>query len=116
MRGNTALLRCYSPNLIHNSLVQITWFKEEQLSAKSPIQSGGKYVVTMESDLHIRDVTDTDSNVKFFCDVTNKLTGESVQSQPGQIILVGTYKYHDHFCPYLHIHLGNLSVNYRNAQ
>lgn len=93
MRGNTALLRCYSPNLMHNSLVQMSWFKEEQLSGKSSIQSGGKYVITIEGDLHVRDVTDSDSNVKFFCDVTNKLTGESVQSQPGQIILVGTYAY-----------------------
>ncbi|XP_065220187.1 cell adhesion molecule Dscam2-like isoform X2 [Planococcus citri] len=88
MRGNTALLRCYSPNLVHNSLIQMSWFKEEPLNGKSSIQSGGKYIITMEGDLHVRDVSDSDSNVKFFCDVTNKLTGQSVQSQPGQIILV----------------------------
>lgn len=85
------MLKYFPPNSILKELIRVTWYKEQDLTGKIMLNSGGKYILTNEGDLLVRDVSDSDANAKFYCEISNKLTGKSIQSQAGQIILVGEY-------------------------
>lgn len=85
------MLKYFPPNSIPKELIRVTWYKEHDLTGKIMLNSGGKYILTNEGDLLVRDVSDSDANAKFYCEISNKLTGKSIQSQAGQIILVGEY-------------------------
>lgn len=83
------MLKYFPPNPIQKDLIRVTWFKEEDSTGKTPLKLGGKYISTSDGDLLVRDVSDSDASAKFYCEIENKLTGKSVQSQAGQIILMG---------------------------
>lgn len=84
------MLKCTPHSPVQRELTKVFWSKEEDQSSERTILKGDdKYSVTMEGDLLVKDVTDSDANAKYYCQITNKLTGKSIQSQAGQIILVG---------------------------
>lgn len=89
LRSNTALLRCSQPNIIRSKLFQIAWFKVEDSEGWSLLKHGGKYGITVDGDLLVHDVSESDASAKFFCKLSNKLTGKSLQSQYMQVILIG---------------------------
>lgn len=74
---------------VEQDLLQIVWLKEDtvQHQEKSVVHTGGKYAVTTTADLHVRDVVKSDSEIKYYCKVTNKLTGDSVESNPANILV-----------------------------
>ena len=89
-RGNTAMLKRSPHGPVQRGLIEVLWSKEEDsLSERTILEANDKYAVTLEGDLLVKDVTDSDANAKYYCHITNKLTGKSIQSQAGQIILVG---------------------------
>ncbi|XP_065220184.1 cell adhesion molecule Dscam1-like isoform X2 [Planococcus citri] len=87
VKGNVAMLRCSTPPSIRLNLFGINWLKDDPQEGRSIITPGGRYVQTNTGELHIRDVTGDDSRVRFYCQLTNKLTDERYFSQPGHIIV-----------------------------
>lgn len=84
--GNTAILRCNARRSMQRSL---TWLRDDPILGRSVLHSGGKYVITSSSNLHIRDSSLDDSYARFYCQTINKLTGEPRISKPARIIVTG---------------------------
>lgn len=82
--NNTAILQC-SVNLyyIQSHVVVTSWL----LSGKV-INAGGRYSLMSSGELHVRNVTTTDSYNLYRCVTRNLLTGEEKTSDPARLIVV----------------------------
>lgn len=89
IRGNVAVLKCTVPTLIRSNQFIITWVKDDPREGRSIIISGNRFVQTNAGELHVKDVTNEDTKIRFYCQMTNKMTGERHFSQPAHIIISG---------------------------
>ena len=92
IRGNTALLKCIQHNSAPRELFQLLWSKEDpQSSNRVVLEEDNKYTLSAEGDLLVKDATESDGKAKYYCEITNKLTGKSVRSQDGQLLVTGKF-------------------------
>lgn len=89
IRGNVAVMKCTLPTLTRANQFLITWLKDDPSEGRSIITTNSKYTLTYSGELHVRDVSVQDSTVRFYCQLSSKLTGERYFSQPGHIAVTG---------------------------
>ncbi|XP_039276469.1 Down syndrome cell adhesion molecule-like protein Dscam2 [Nilaparvata lugens] len=86
LRGNIAILRCgVSPS--HSHKYALSWLKEDSIHGRTTLHPGGRFSVTSAGALHIRSVSIEDSYARYYCQVTNRLTGSRRVSRPGKIVV-----------------------------
>ncbi|GAB6021000.1 Down syndrome cell adhesion molecule-like protein 1, variant 3 [Chamberlinius hualienensis] len=87
---NTAVLRCHIPKILNGFVKVVGWLKNDNILIESNLEYelNDKYDVMPNGDLHVHDVTTTDSGITYKCKTVNSLTGESqLSSNAGQIFV-----------------------------
>ncbi|GAB6021002.1 Down syndrome cell adhesion molecule-like protein 1 [Chamberlinius hualienensis] len=86
---NTALLRCQIPKVLNGFVRVVGWLRNDNLLIESATDATStKYAVMPNGDLHIFEVSTSDSGMKYKCKTVNSLTGEvQISSNAGQIFV-----------------------------
>ncbi|XP_052126487.1 cell adhesion molecule Dscam2-like isoform X3 [Frankliniella occidentalis] len=87
LRGNVAVLRCSVPPALRSQLRVSGWYREDGPFGRVQIHSDNRHTITSTGTLHIRDMSASDSNVRFYCQTTQRVTGERRLSLPGQVVV-----------------------------
>ncbi|KAG1650324.1 Down syndrome cell adhesion molecule-like protein Dscam2 [Nymphon striatum] len=86
--GNTAVLKCHIPAFYKDDLEVVSWIREDNkiITAESSDQN---FEVTYSGNLHMKSVSsDRKLNLGFWCQMKNKITGETFLSQSAGKIIV----------------------------
>ncbi|KAG1671041.1 Down syndrome cell adhesion molecule-like protein Dscam2 [Nymphon striatum] len=86
--GNTAVLKCHIPAFYKDDLEVVSWIREDNkiITAESSDQN---FEVTYSGNLHMKSVSsDKKLNLGFWCQMKNKITGETFLSQSAGKIIV----------------------------
>ncbi|KAG1671035.1 Down syndrome cell adhesion molecule-like protein Dscam2 [Nymphon striatum] len=78
--GNTAVLKCHIPAFFKEDLEVISWIREDNTVLKPNKYEKG-YTITENGNLYIERVTDLHSKVGYWCQVKNKITGDTFLSK-----------------------------------
>ncbi|KAG1668755.1 Down syndrome cell adhesion molecule-like protein Dscam2 [Nymphon striatum] len=81
IRGNTAVFKCHIPAFQRRNLIVTGWIREDNYIIRSSEPRGSRYIMTLNGNLHIRYVKYSDQLMSYWCQVSNRLTGETFLSQ-----------------------------------
>ncbi|KAJ8873584.1 hypothetical protein PR048_024402 [Dryococelus australis] len=94
--GNVAVLKCQVPSFARRHVTVSSWLREEGQLGRTTLHPGGRSVarggrfsLTSFGSLHVHDTVPTDGYGRYYCWVTDNLTGRTRLGSPGQILLSG---------------------------
>uniref|UniRef100_T1JLG8 Ig-like domain-containing protein n=1 Tax=Strigamia maritima TaxID=126957 RepID=T1JLG8_STRMM len=88
IQGNTAVLKCHIPSFVVDYVVVTSWVRDMAFNIHTTVETGGQYMMMPTGELHIRDVTITESYKNYRCKTTHRLTGETkLSSTFGKLIV-----------------------------
>ncbi|XP_022252792.1 Down syndrome cell adhesion molecule-like protein Dscam2 [Limulus polyphemus] len=76
VRGNTAVLYCHLPNYVKEFVKVTSWEREDGVTIKSNVASGGRYSVLANGELHIRETVLSDGFQFYRCRTRHELSRE----------------------------------------
>ncbi|XP_052806024.1 LOW QUALITY PROTEIN: cell adhesion molecule DSCAM-like [Mya arenaria] len=83
MRGGTAVLQCdINPSFWRDHVNVTSWTHGAQT-----IKQGGRFSMTPEGELHVRDVRDTDGYTDFRCTATSSVADIERSSPPAKLVI-----------------------------
>ncbi|XP_043491862.1 Down syndrome cell adhesion molecule-like protein Dscam2 isoform X4 [Polistes fuscatus] len=85
VEGCNAVLSCTAREDIKEHLTVTSWFRDDAILLPGSTDTGGRFVVTSQGDLHIRAVRPEDGRVTYSCLTLHALTGERRRSESASL-------------------------------
>ncbi|XP_033228370.1 Down syndrome cell adhesion molecule-like protein Dscam2 [Belonocnema kinseyi] len=79
--GNNAVLSCTARDDLKEHLTVASWYRDEAILLPGSTDTGGRFVVTSQGDLHIRAAREEDGRAVYSCLTWHALTGERRKSE-----------------------------------
>ncbi|XP_044017269.1 Down syndrome cell adhesion molecule-like protein Dscam2 [Aphidius gifuensis] len=79
--GCNAVLSCTAREDVKEHLTVTSWYRDDAILLPGSIDTGGRFVVTSQGDLHIRNTKVEDGRVTYWCLTLHTLTGERRKSE-----------------------------------
>uniref|UniRef100_A0ABD2XN24 Down syndrome cell adhesion molecule-like protein Dscam2 n=1 Tax=Trichogramma kaykai TaxID=54128 RepID=A0ABD2XN24_9HYME len=83
--GNNAVLSCTAREDIKEHLTVTSWYRDESILLPGSTDTGGRFVVTSQGDLHIKSARQEDGHATYSCLTRHSLTGETRKSEPASL-------------------------------
>ncbi|XP_015187903.1 PREDICTED: Down syndrome cell adhesion molecule-like protein Dscam2 isoform X4 [Polistes dominula] len=88
VEGCNAVLSCTAREDIKEHLTVTSWFRDDAILLPGSTDTGGRFVVTSQGDLHIRAVRPEDGRVTYSCLTLHALTGERRRSESATLTVI----------------------------
>ncbi|XP_066587504.1 cell adhesion molecule Dscam1 isoform X2 [Prorops nasuta] len=85
VEGCNAVLSCTAREDVKEHLTVTSWIRDDAILLRGSTDTGGRFVVTSQGDLHIRGVRAEDGRVTYSCLTLHTLTGERRKSEPATL-------------------------------
>ncbi|EFN83957.1 Down syndrome cell adhesion molecule, partial [Harpegnathos saltator] len=85
MEGCNAVLSCTAREDVKEHLTVTSWFRDEAILLPGNTDTGGRFVVTSQGDLHIRAARPEDGRATYSCLTLHALTSERKRSEPASL-------------------------------
>ncbi|XP_024944983.1 Down syndrome cell adhesion molecule-like protein Dscam2 isoform X2 [Cephus cinctus] len=83
--GCNAVLTCTTREDVREHLTVTSWFKDDAILLPGSTDTGGRFVVTSQGELHIRAAKPEDGRARYSCLTLHALTGERRRSEPATL-------------------------------
>ncbi|XP_063973280.1 cell adhesion molecule Dscam1 isoform X2 [Diachasmimorpha longicaudata] len=81
LEGCNAVLSCTAREDVKEHLTVTSWYRDDAILLPGSIDTGGRFVVTSQGDLHIRNTKAEDGRASYHCLTLHTLTGERRKSE-----------------------------------
>ncbi|XP_058795689.1 cell adhesion molecule Dscam2 isoform X3 [Phymastichus coffea] len=88
VEGNNAVLSCTAREDIKEHLTVTSWYRDESILLPGSTDTGGRFVVTSQGDLHIKSTRQEDGRATYACLTRHSLTSETRKSEPASLTVV----------------------------
>ncbi|TGZ53114.1 Uncharacterized protein DBV15_05473 [Temnothorax longispinosus] len=85
MEGCNAVLSCTAREDVKEHLTVTSWFRDDAILLPGNTDTGGRFVVTSQGDLHIRGARPEDGRATYSCLTLHALTSERRKSEPATL-------------------------------
>ncbi|EFN71841.1 Down syndrome cell adhesion molecule [Camponotus floridanus] len=85
MEGCNAVLSCTAREDVKEHLTVTSWFRDDAILLPGNTDTGGRFVVTSQGDLHIRAARPEDGRATYSCLTLHALTSERRRSEPATL-------------------------------
>ncbi|XP_043274690.1 Down syndrome cell adhesion molecule-like protein Dscam2 isoform X2 [Venturia canescens] len=85
VEGCNAVLSCTAREDVKEHLTVTSWFRDDAILLPGSTDTGGRFVVTSQGDLHIRAARAEDGRATYSCLTLHALTGERRRSEPATL-------------------------------
>ncbi|KAL6264322.1 hypothetical protein P5V15_004431 [Pogonomyrmex californicus] len=89
MEGCNAVLSCTAREDVKEHLTVTSWFRDDAILLPGNTDTGGRFVVTSQGDLHIRAARPEDGRATYSCLTLHALTSERRKSEPATLTVTG---------------------------
>ncbi|XP_053986908.1 cell adhesion molecule Dscam2 isoform X2 [Hylaeus volcanicus] len=85
LEGCNAVLSCTAREDVKEHLTVTSWFRDDAILLPGSTDTGGRFVVTSQGDLHIRAARPEDGRATYSCLTLHALTSERRRSEPATL-------------------------------
>ncbi|XP_033323157.1 Down syndrome cell adhesion molecule 3 isoform X4 [Megalopta genalis] len=85
VEGCNAVLSCTALEDVKEHLTVTSWFRDDAILLPGSTDTGGRFVVTSQGDLHIRAARQEDAKATYSCLTLHALTSERRRSEPATL-------------------------------
>ncbi|XP_076279934.1 Down syndrome cell adhesion molecule 3 isoform X5 [Lasioglossum baleicum] len=88
--GCNAVLSCTARKNVKEHLTVTSWFRDDAILLPGSTDTGGRFMVTSQGDLHIRAARQEDAKATYSCLTLHTLTSERRRSEPATLTVTET--------------------------